>query len=241
MAIVNDISCGIDRRSQKADGNFVGINNMPIGYGSTPLIIALIVGRHDVAHALIAAGADLNVCDETFGRTALHAACVSGYLPIINTLLSSAINAKDNRSETPLHISVAHNQYDMAKALIALGVEVDAADIYGRTPLYNAARHRCEPMLRMLVSEGANVGMATDDGDTALHNACFLCAEGALGPLLDNGADVDAIDERGRTPLHNAARTTVYSAHITKKLLAEGADRQAKDADGYRPHQLRRC
>jgi len=55
--------------------------------GQTALMLAASHGRSDMVELLVAAGADVNACDED-GSTALMCACEHGYIDIVQMLLS---------------------------------------------------------------------------------------------------------------------------------------------------------
>lgn len=239
LHIAQSARCGLCRRLTKADGHLWG-GRHPIGYGATPLFIALILERHDVVDLLLAAGADTSIRDESFGHTALHAACIGGYLPMVR-IMRHEVNARDNRMVTPLHIAVAHKHFVVATELIAAGADIDASDVYGRTPLYNAVVRGNGDAVKLLLEEGASVSAQADDGDTALHNAASTFSIEAVEALLDHGADPDAIGNGGRTPLHLATlKNQTAKDVVVCKLLEEGADPNAMDDAGCTPKGLAR-
>ncbi|MCP4782556.1 MAG: hypothetical protein GY903_03530 [Fuerstiella sp.] len=73
--------------------------------GNSPLMLAAIYGRSDIARALVDAGADLEVRNKT-GGTALHQACFFCCPEIVELLLQSGANssATNNNDRTPLNI-----------------------------------------------------------------------------------------------------------------------------------------
>lgn len=70
--------------------------------GNTPLMLAAIYGRHDIAEMLIDAGADLETRNKT-GGTALHQACFFCSSEIVELLLESGANsgATNENDRTP--------------------------------------------------------------------------------------------------------------------------------------------
>ena len=71
--------------------------------GSTPLMIAALVGQTDAAELLIEKGANINARSND-GGTALHAAAIFCRTETVKLLLSRGadVNAKNSREETPL-------------------------------------------------------------------------------------------------------------------------------------------
>jgi ankyrin repeat protein len=71
--------------------------------GRTPLHLAVLRQREDVARLLIAYGADVNAKD-LFGETPLHNAAENDSLNLVTLLISHGadVNAKDGDGATPL-------------------------------------------------------------------------------------------------------------------------------------------
>ena len=104
------------------------------------------VGR---VRALIAAGADVDACNYK-GQTALHCAAKAGFRDIAALLLEhgAAVNARDNRGETPLATALRSTVKDKARLrdvvrlLAAAGADSHQADDQGRSPHSIAAAKR---------------------------------------------------------------------------------------------------
>eukprot|EP00388_Colpodella_angusta_P032906 GDKK01028104.1.p1 GENE.GDKK01028104.1~~GDKK01028104.1.p1 ORF type:complete len:146 (+),score=7.15 GDKK01028104.1:76-513(+) len=94
MAIVMDQRCGIERATEAADE--LKLNPVTYIVGATPLIMAVCVGRVDVAKYLIAAGANFDAVDNV-GQTPLHIAVRSGQFKAVEALvmLGANLNAAD--------------------------------------------------------------------------------------------------------------------------------------------------
>ena len=172
----------------------------------------------------------------------LHAACRSGDLSLISSLLSSNPSALDFRDPqlgwTPLYRAVICRQSEAVSLLLSSGADPNGRYALGETALHQAADSGDEGIARELVRAGANVnlqqkGTINSDGDTPLHKAVgrldipvvTLLLESAANPNLSNFTVT--LTQYGRTPLHYA----VESDHpaIVRLLISHGASPFIKD------------
>lgn len=121
-------------------------------YGGTipPIVKAARRRNIELVQALIDAGAYLDARD-TDGFTALEYACKNKDISIIQALGrgKANLNLQDPRTgETPLIRAVEHDNYEVAKALLQAGANVNATDNEGKTATYYAARN--PRMLKLL-------------------------------------------------------------------------------------------
>ncbi|ADV67893.1 ankyrin repeat domain-containing protein [Deinococcus maricopensis] len=105
--------------------------------GFTLLGLAAFFGQVEVARALIARGADVNVA------------------------------SRNGLQVTPLHSAVAGRHADLAALLLDAGADVNARQHGGFTPLMGAAQNGHADLVRALLARGADPAARTDDGDSA--------------------------------------------------------------------------
>ncbi|PKI52396.1 poly [ADP-ribose] polymerase tankyrase-1 [Punica granatum] len=99
------------------------------------------------------------------GDTALHLACLYGYLPCVQLLLErgASLEAKDEDGALPLHDACAGGYSDIVQLLFdsARDAEcvkrmLETCDDEGDTPLHHAARGEHADVIRTLLAAGAD-------------------------------------------------------------------------------------
>lgn len=130
------------------------------------------------------------------------------------------MNAVDDKFDNvPLHLAVLRGQIDLARQLIAAGVNIDPLNLIHFTPLHFAVHAKAFNLdfIRELLTAGADPDIKDIDGNSCLHYACENGLDELVELLLHHGADVDIRDSKGRTPLYVA----IENGHtkIAKRLL----------------------
>src|SRR5262245_59719110 len=106
----------------------------------------------------------------------------------------------------------------------------------GDLDVFEAAAYGDPVRLKALLEDTPSlVGAPASDGFTPLHFAGFFNQEDAADVLLERGAPVDAVtrNDMANQPLHAAAAGGNVS--ICEKLLAAGADVNARQHGGITP------
>jgi ankyrin repeat protein len=224
--------------------------NKPDPDNVTPLILAFINLRFDIAKYLVERGADVNQWDY-WGRTPLYAAADMNILPA------------SYRGDLPAYDDTTG--LEVARMLLERGANPDfalklappprniaydrAGDnpvmTTGSTPLQRAA-YGCDiEMMQLLLEHGADMSLGNINGVTPMialtaqggsrnRNKNELTVIQGLEVLIDAGADVN---QKGglfaETPLHTTARLNWLP--VVKFLVDKGADLQAKDNRGLIP------
>lgn len=241
----------------QANGFFVGYTYLHIAvstFRSKPC-------RPEIVHALLKAGADVNVrdCD---GKTPIISAVMhtTSSMPIVRALLDAGAQVNVSFEHlTPLHIAVLQNHVEVTRALLDAGAEVDAFEGSGVTPLHIAAQRGLNRIVRVLLAYGANVDLeAKPSKKTALHFAAQGGHEPVAHSLLAAGADVNKLSTEG-TPMRLAARSghnevantllraggkmpTTYVGRLTTRTKTAHAQRMALGVAavrGARAHEAR--
>lgn len=145
---------------------------------------------------------------------------------------------------------VYYNDVTALKAVLEAGGELSSLDL--DEELGNAAFFGHWKVCDFLLRHGADVKAAnTETGETALHSALAKAGRPyylhVIRLLVERGAEVNArtipgketgafmrdVRTRGETPLHRAA--AYGDGDTIEYLLANGADREARDAHGSSP------
>jgi ankyrin repeat protein len=155
--------------------------------------------------------------------------------------------------DTPLHVSAAAYQREIAEDLVARGANVSARNRRGAEPLHYAAdgipgSDAWNPdaqyaVVEFLIRAGADPNSQDKSGVAPLHRAVRTRCTAAVRALLANGADAVKKNKSGSTPLHLAVQNTGRSSaataiardeqeRIIKLLLAHGARPSDKNSSG---------
>jgi ankyrin repeat protein len=124
--------------------------------------------------------------------------------------------------------AVAEKHSGIARLLLAHGAEVNAASKTGFTALVFAAMKDDGKSVERLLAAGASANYTLPDGTRTLSVAAAYRGASAAIALIDGGAEANVVDSAGNAPLHAAAQ--LGSLELVKKLLAKGADPDARTA-----------
>lgn len=179
--------------------------------GETSLHLAARFARADAAKRLLDAGADAN-CQDTTGRTPLHAAVAADAMGVFQILLRNRATNLNARMHD------------------------------GTTPLILAARLAIEGMVEDLITADADINAADNSGKTALHWAAAVNNVDAVNILLMHHANRDAQDDKDETPLFLAAREGSFEAgkalldNFANREITDHMDRLPRDVATERIH-----
>ena len=203
-------------------GNVGGARGVPV--------LNLALGKSELVHVLLQAGANPNASDRT-SRTALM---IVGEGP---TALASArlllnagadVNAEDTEGATVLVTAIRRGDGVLVQELLQRGAAVN--DQRGERALEEAAYSNKADIVRLLLEKGAN---AKGFGRQTYHMTILMRAAQygyvkVVESLLAFGADVNATDDMGETALLWTA-TSSKKADMIQFLLAKGAHVDAQN------------
>jgi uncharacterized protein len=181
------------------------------------------------------AGADINVRDETFGRTPLMEAAASSQTDAALKLIEKGadINARDGfYGSTALMFAAGEGATKIVKALLEKGAEVNATNNKGYTALDVAEEDFHKEVIALLKRAGAKNSERQDTASAAEKESDFRLAaregntEKILG-LLAQGVNINSQDERGWTALREAVFQE--NVDVVKLLLSNKADPNLRD------------
>jgi ankyrin repeat protein len=216
----------------------------------TPLLMAARRGDLKAIEASIAAKVDLNAADDQ-GRTAVIRAALYGHAPVV-ARLAKAGAALDRLTTEDKHsamlIAANEGNVEVIRALAAAKADVDIrAGADAPTPLLVAINNGKVEAVRALLAAGANANAWTENDTTAIRRAAQTGNFAMTQALVAAGARVNEAHGSGWQPLlHDVVglcgplpagdpENDVYRVTVMKALIAAGADRAAKNAEGKTP------
>jgi ankyrin repeat protein len=222
--------------------------------GSTALLWATYQVDHEMAQALLDAGAEADVTNN-YGSSPLTEAVKLGDVELVRMLLDAGADpdSPNQDNQTALMLAAYVGSREIAELLIEHGADVNAMESFrGQTALMWAASENNPDVAELLIQHGAEVTLraASDDwarqmtsepraqyrptgGLTALlyaaRSGCYRCAVA----IVEAGADINQPNPDGITPLINALDNRSYD--IAMYLLDQGASAGAWDMYGRTP------
>ena len=173
---------------------------------------------------LISSGASLEVQD-SFGRSALHIACIFGHSTLLHLLAPSGyfhhMLTKDNSGCTPLYYL-----YNFGHCECSRNILTDFPTSLQNTPNGATPTH---------------LTAVDEEGQTLLHYACRKGYISLTTELLEAGADPTVQDNQGNTPLHYVCeRGSIHSLkHFISKCLYSHTLWQIPNNKGVTPLSVR--
>jgi hypothetical protein len=136
-------------------------------HGWSALHWAAIRGHHDVAMALLDAGARADVVGAD-GGTPLHWAAHHDDVELVRRLLEagSPLERANRWGRTALHVAARRGCVGVARLLVARGADLDAVTVEGWTPLHVASRADHPAVTEVLIAAGADRFVVDDQGRT---------------------------------------------------------------------------
>ncbi|KAH6970798.1 ankyrin repeat-containing domain protein [Ilyonectria sp. MPI-CAGE-AT-0026] len=199
--------------------------------GQTPLHIAILHSRWNLATKLIQAGADLEV-RQPDGRTALHLAISMRNHEFAQLLISRGAKVdRVLREHTPLTMAISTQCTAITANLIDSGADPNLPSRNGNTPLLAAASTGHDETIRYLLAHGADPSACpSQSGYSAMHMAAHKDKPHILQLLASSGAPVDPLDRACETPLLVAAK--LANGDSARRLIKLGADTERIGPDG---------
>lgn len=214
--------------------------NVPGAFGTPALHWRVHVDDLAEAKRLLKAGADPNALTER-GVSPLSIAIANGNAEMVRLLIGAGAdpNHVEPTGETHLMLAAQVGVLSIVEQLLKRGAQVDVREPkYGQTALMYASRAGHADVVSALLARGANPNVATNVGPTP----DFIKPNSVPGfgfgvGILRGGVPADRGRREptpgGMTPLLYAARHN--HVEVAKRLIAAGADVNAKEANGIWP------
>jgi ankyrin repeat protein len=185
-------------------------------------------GHAEVVRALIEGGADPE--DRSNWSTMLIEAAEAGHVAVIHALIDGGADPRGVQAlrENALMKAVEKGQYDAARDLIDLGLDVNARDGRDRSALLRAIMNRDAAMIELLKAAGA---VEPDEAGKELLAATRAGDLDRVRALIAEGVDLAVKDSIDQTALEQAVEARC--ADIVDALLGAGAlDRETEESRG---------
>ncbi|KAF5002729.1 hypothetical protein FGRMN_125 [Fusarium graminum] len=157
----------------------------------------------------------------------------SGNVQAVKVRLQRNPNIAMESEWTPLLLSAAYGNVELAKFLIANGADTFVTRDRGNTPLHVCASVGHQAVGRLLIENGANIEARTGTGYTPLQVAAHKGHEPVVRLLLESGAKIEEKDEYGRTSLILA--TGKGHQGVVRLLLERDANIEVESSGGDTP------
>ncbi|XP_069701436.1 ankyrin-1-like [Periplaneta americana] len=238
------VYCGDVDKMNNLLTQYVGAGQL-MNYDFSPLHYAVVLGRKELFHFLIAGGYAVNVRTRHKGETPAHWAATFGQVNMLVKLdkLGCDLKAQNqtDHGHGLIHLAAIHDKKEVVDYLLSRGLYVDMINDAGMTPLFLAVQYTNPRLVKHLITKGASVNYRTKQSVTPLHLATQLNTEDSddiVKFLIDGGADVNIFCELySFTPIH-------WAAKLGKVTTLEAINRHAylslktRDDNGYRPIDL---
>lgn len=225
----------------------------------TPLHIAAMQGKKEIAELIIKKGADVNIKDKNGITPLMYASVPGNNQDIVDLLLSNGaeitifeaitlgkkdliksllskgtdINIENNMGLTPLYVSIVSRKREIAELLIDNGADINKK-LQGLTPLIGTITFGEEKIAELLIKKGADINTVGDDGSTALSKAVDGGFTKLVDILLKKGADFNIKENRYKRTLLHTSALKGYS-QIAGFLIEKGINVNEKDDKGKTP------
>lgn len=190
--------------------------------GQSALWWAASEGDAAMVAALIAKGADPNVCDR-FGGSPLHQA-VRGGAAAVKVLLDAGakMDAPYQDGRTPLWFAAYEGRKDVVELLLDRGSPIDQLHA-GKAVLHLATQENHATLVDALLARGATVDLPTAEGLTPLMISAQRGYPRVVSRLIEAGADPEVRAESGRHAGKTAAElATGKRAEKVRAALSRG-------------------
>ncbi|KAJ5618721.1 Mg2+ transporter protein CorA-like/Zinc transport protein ZntB [Penicillium herquei] len=167
----------------------------------------------EYAQYLLDQGVDLRTVDED-EQTALHAASLSGNLPLARIFLEKDINLlnmEDFWFQTPIMLAAINEHFDVVQFFLEKGADISKRDDDSRDVLHIALTKGNLDTVRTIVErqvgsdQTSHLETPGPDGKTAIMTAALHGHFEVFQYLVSKGADMTKLDTMERTLLHLAA------------------------------------
>ena len=205
----------------------------------TPLIVAAVTDRLDIAKKLLELGVDINE-KNYFGRNALYYVVFEDHsLKWIKFLVENGanINTKCNNGYSILYnLAAEQNKIKEIKYALAHGADPNIKNRRGFVSVHNAVAAGNLSNLKLLIEGGANVKAVSNKG----YNALFSCQPEDNGLkiakfLVDKGLNVHDINKEMNCNVLYFLAMKEEASELLRFFIKKGVDPNVESKYGFTP------
>jgi len=175
---------------------------------------------------------------------------MKGFFNISKLLIESGcnVNLQNSSGKTPLHLAIQNGHNHIVKVLLESNADVNIGNKYDPKERLFLVRgkDRGKPAWHYVMVEKCLLGLflkRTNGGQLDVADFGIVLESGwGENPPENKAAEVldksVEFGEKGKTPLHVACEVKVENLEIIELLAKYGADKDARDGDGYTALQL---
>lgn len=172
-----------------------GVNvNVVNTIGKTPLFLALLKGKTEIAKLLVEHGADVN--SENDGKSILYLAAKYGNLEIVKTLIEHGAcidHCGDHKTpvfETALGTASENGKIEIVKLLLEHGADVNRTNVFNDSALFLAASRGHINVVKLLIGHGADIHAASIRGQGIVRGRYNSCHTALSAAYYNNYAEI---------------------------------------------------
>jgi ankyrin repeat protein len=195
---------------------------------------------------LVESGAEVNTAENGGVTPLMVAASVQGNIATVRYLIEKGADVRglDGVQGDALMRAASMSDPETLRVLLARGADPHLVDRAGFTALLNATAFPDSARIRLLLAAGADPNKLNTFGGKVLNGPIALVHlsplmlavsggdEETVNALLKAGARVNEVDIRKMSPLMLSIATDHASPAVVRRLIAAGADVNAKDRTG---------
>lgn len=121
-----------------------------------------------------------------------------------NSHINKAVEKRNNKGETQLHIACRLGKVDRITELLNQGANTNTKDNAGWTPLHEVVQNGRLDLVTLLLHYNTLINVPGQGNETPLHEAVRYKHEDIIEELVKNGADVNIRNCKGETPFQLA-------------------------------------
>ncbi len=202
----------------------------------------IMAGKIEKAKSFFTNQAEINNADGE-GNTALHVAAELNEADLVTFLIVKGADTelKNKAGDTPLHVAIANEAYEAARALTSLGADIFALNAKEKSAL-EIAITESDLYYDIMINEKTSLLRDVNNGNGIVHYFVLTRNQKALGYCIDKKIDIDKKNSAQETPLALALKNpdTAICAEIAADLLLAGAEIVECDAKYFEEAVIQR-